>query len=125
MLMSARTALAAALLFAAPAAHAAGDAKKGEALVKTRCSSCHAVAADAPKGLGPSLAGVASRRAGSLPAFNYSAAMKSSKLTWNAANLDQFLASPSKKIPGTSMMIATPNAKDRADIVAYLSTLRR
>ncbi len=61
------------------------------------------------------------RRAGSVPGFDYSPAMKKSKLVWDGKTLDRFLANPMKVVPGTSMTYAgVPDAKDRADLIAYL-----
>ena len=50
--------------------------------------------------------------------------MKSSGLTWNAANLDAFLANPAGKVPGTLMGLAgIKDAAQRKAIVDYLKTL--
>ena len=49
------------------------------------------------------------------------AAMKHSKLTWDEKTLDRFLAKPMKVVPGTAMTYdGVPDAKDRADLIAYL-----
>ncbi|MGF7146739.1 cytochrome c [Sphingomonas zeicaulis] len=84
------------------------------------CRACHVVQKGAKSGLGPNLYGVVGRPAASLPGFNYSPAMKSSKLTWDEATLDTYLAGPTKKVPGTRMPIATPDPAKRAAIIAYL-----
>jgi cytochrome c len=61
------------------------------------------------------------RLAGSVPAFGYSAAMKNARITWDARTLDRFLAEPLRVVPGTTMTYAgVPDAKDRADLIAYL-----
>lgn len=65
------------------------------------------------------------RRAGSLPGFNYSTALKGSALTWTAASLDTFLQGPSKMVPGTRMMVMVPKADDRSDLIAYFAALRQ
>ncbi len=52
---------------------------------------------------GPSLAGIVGRRAGSLPGFNYSPSMKQSGITWDEANLDQFIADPEQVVSGNTM----------------------
>ena len=46
--------------------------------------------------------------------------MKASKLRWDEATLGEYLAAPSKKVPGTRMPIATPDPAKRAAIIAYL-----
>jgi cytochrome c len=98
----------------------AADAGKGATLVQARCNVCHSPEA----GQGPDLAGVVGRKAGSLAGFPYSPAMKASKLTWTTANLDTFLADPNKRVPGTSMPNPVVDAGQRADIIAYLATLK-
>ncbi len=109
---------AAALVLLLPAgAAAAADAKNGEE-VYGRCLACHALNSDR---VGPRHCGLVGRRAGAIPGFDYSAAMKRSRLTWNEKTLDRFLADPMKTVPGTTMTYAgVPGAKERADLIAYL-----
>jgi cytochrome c len=96
---------------------AAADAARG-ADVYTRCLACHSLASDR---VGPHHCGLIGRKAGSVPGFTYSEAMKKSKLTWDEKTLDRFLQNPMKMVPGTSMTYAgVPDAKDRADVIAYL-----
>ena len=102
---------------AASAAWAAGEPVRGEE-VYTRCLACHALANDR---VGPRHCGLIGRRAGSVPGFAYSEAMKKSKLVWDEKTLDRFLAKPMKVVPGTAMTYdGVPDAKDRADLIAYL-----
>ena len=99
------------------AALAVGDPKAGEA-VYARCAACHALSYDR---VGPRHCGLLGRRAGSVAGFDYSPAMKRSKLVWSEQTLNRFLADPVKTIPGTTMTYAgVPEAKDRADLIAYL-----
>jgi cytochrome c len=112
------------LVLAAPMAAQAADAAKGATLVKQRCSVCHSLVVDTGPRPGPSMKGLAGRKAASVPNFKYSPALQKSGITWTPAKLDQFLAAPSKAVPGTFMAIAVPNPTERADIVAYLSTLK-
>jgi cytochrome c len=102
----------------------AQDAAAGGVTFKQRCQACHTVTSGQPATIAPNLAGVAGRKAGST-AFNYSAALKSSGLTWNKATLDTFLAGPGKLVPGTRMLVAIPDPKQRADVVAYLGSLKK
>ena len=72
--------------------------------------------------LGPSLAGIMDRKAGTESAYNYSPAMKQSGLVWDGKTLDAYLADPQKLVPGNKMPF--PGLKtdhDRADIIAYLA----
>jgi cytochrome c len=86
------------------------------------CTACHTVTKGGRNGIGPNLSGLIGRRAGSVPGFTYSAAMKGSGLTWDAKTLDTFLAAPTKKVPGTKMPISVSDPAKRAAIIAYLTT---
>ena len=111
---------------AADPAPAAGDAARGKTLFQQSCAICHATGlADRPQaGQGPLLAGVVGRQAGSLNSFGYTKALVASHLTWDATTLDKFLTAPTAVVPGTNMVIPTPNATDRGDLIAFLSTLK-
>ncbi|MDB5365030.1 MAG: sorbosone dehydrogenase [Rhodospirillales bacterium] len=114
--------LAALLLFASAVASAEeGDAARGATLYKQRCAVCHG--ADGGGGQGPALQGVVGRKAGEAQ-FGYTRALRQSGLTWDAATLDRFLARPPATVPGTTMVVATSNPKERADIIAFLATLK-
>lgn len=96
---------------------AAADPAKGKEIYG-RCLACHALEYDR---VGPRHCGLFGRRAGSVPGFAYSAAMRRSKIVWNEKTLDRFLANPLKTVPGTAMTYAgVPDASERADLIAYL-----
>jgi cytochrome c len=116
--------LLAALLSAVvpPSALADGDAAHGQALFSSRCAMCHTTTAQ--NKVGPGLAGVLGRPAGTASNFHYSKAMVSFAKPWDDQSLDGFLAAPSKVVPGTTMAVALPNAVDRADIIAFLRAAR-
>ena len=110
---------AAAALAAAstPAAFAQGDPAAGKALYASRCSACHSIDFN---GTGPMHRNLFGRRAGSVPGFAYSAALKQSNVVWSEATLDRWLTDPEKFIPGQRMFISVPDAKERADLIAWL-----
>ena len=114
-------------LLAAPAVAAkapAGDPVKGKQLF-AKCSLCHNVDSKAPK-MGPSLENIAGRKAGTLPGYAYSPAMKTAKLSWTPQNLDKFLAAPRSVVPGTKMVFPGMTAAvERANIVAYLASVSK
>lgn len=112
---------AAGLIAGQPAAQA--QSADGAALFQQRCKMCHANSGSA-NGVGPNLVGVNGRKAGSRPGYAYSSALKASGLTWNAVQLDAYLAGPQKKVPGTKMVISVSDAAQRKAIVGYLTTLR-
>jgi len=110
-------ALVVALAAGADAA-ATSDAARGEKIY-ARCLACHALAYDR---VGPRHCGLLGRRAGAVPGFDYSPSMKASGIVWNAKTLDRFLADPLRMVPGTTMTYAgIPDARERADLVAYLA----
>jgi nitrite reductase (NO-forming) len=99
---------------------ATGDASAGR-LVFRKCQACHSIE-PGKNMLGPSLAGVIGRKAGTEAGYNYSPAMKSADIVWNAQTLDQYLTDPAKVVPGNKMPF--PGLKtdyDRADVIAYLA----
>ncbi|MDA1088717.1 MAG: cytochrome c family protein [Proteobacteria bacterium] len=122
----AAVALAAAMALTSATAMAdrdAGDAEKGKK-VFNKCKACHDIRAGKKK-IGPSMFGIAGRPAGTVEGFRYSEAMKSSGVTWNDDNLDKYLEKPIKFVPKTKMSFPGLNKKnDRADVIAYLKTLK-
>ena len=103
-----------------PAA-AAGDAAAGRQVFR-KCQACHSL--DPGKNtLGPSLADLMGRKAGSVEGYNYSPAMKQANITWDPKTLDTYLADPGKTLPGNKMPF--PGLKtdhDRADVIAFLAS---
>lgn len=117
----------AALTLGFAAASSGADIAKGKVIFEQRCGICHAVST-APGGpvAGPSMVGLVGRKAASEPSFSmYSPALKKYGVTWSAKTLDEFLIMPMQKVPGTSMPMMLPDAKERADVIAYLSTLKK
>jgi cytochrome c len=112
--------VAMALLLAAPlAAHADGDAAKGEKRFE-ECATCHSTQAGV-NGVGPSLHDVFGRKAASLDDYRYSPAMKRSGITWTPQTLSNFVADPQKAVPNNRMPFAgMPDTAERADLIAYL-----
>jgi cytochrome c len=91
--------------------------------VFNQCAACHSTDRG-ENGIGPSLAGVFGRRAGTLAGFEYSQAMKDAGLTWNQANLDRYLENPRGVVPGTTMAYnGVKDAAQRQAVINYLKTL--
>ena len=86
------------------------------------CGVCHSVT-PGQNMIGPSLAGVSGRRAGTAAGFSYSPGMRGANLTWNDGNLDRYLADPAAVVPGTAMPAPGLDAAQRRAVIAYLKTL--
>lgn len=98
---------------------AAADFGRGE-LLAFACRACHALDRDEENTLGPNLAGVFGRKAGTAD-FDYSAALRDAGIVWTPEALDAWLAEPSEFIPGNNMAFTGyRSATDRRDLIAYL-----
>jgi cytochrome c len=112
--------LALGAIFLASQARAA-DPTHGRVLFAA-CIACHSEMADAQ---GPSLKGVAGRKAGSLEDFRYSSAMKRADFSWDAANLRDYLHDPQAKVRGNHMPFSGfASIRDAEDVAAYLETYK-
>ena len=109
----------------------AQDAEKGKS-VFNQCKACHALDHAL---VGPPLAGVIGRKAGSVAGYSYSDLMKTAGeagLVWNEAELVEYLKGPTpylkkyvadkgKTATGTSKMyFQLANEDQRKNVVAYL-----
>ncbi|MGA7433354.1 MAG: c-type cytochrome [Xanthobacteraceae bacterium] len=98
-------------------AAAAANADHGK-VVFQNCAACHS---DKPGAIGPSLRGVVGRKSGSVEGFHYSDAMAHANLTWDEANLRDYIANPQAKVRGNRMPYGgLANAGDLDDLIAYL-----
>lgn len=117
-----RWVVAAGLMLALPTVASAQDAAAGKK-VFTKCAPCHSIGPGAKNKVGPEQNGLIGRKAGSVEGFPYSAAMKNSGITWDEAQLDEYITDPKKKVPGNKMLF--PGVKDeveRSDLIAYLAS---
>ena len=70
--------------------------------------------------VGPLHKGVVGRQAGTAPDYNYSEALRNSKIIWTEENLNRWLTNPQEMVPGTKMFYLVDSPQDRADIIAFL-----
>ena len=112
---------AAAAMFACGAARAAGDVAHGETLYQG-CQDCHSIDAN---DVGPMHRGVVGRKAGAVPDYAYSPALKNSGIVWTEANLDRWLTDPQTFVPGAKMFYHLDNPRDRADVIEFLKERAR
>ena len=103
---------------------AKADPKAGEAASK-KCQSCHDFTKGGPNKTGPNLYGIVGEKIADVPGFAFSDALKAhASETWDYEKLNQWLISPKAFAPGTKMTYAgDKDDSDRANIIAYLSTL--
>jgi cytochrome c len=105
---------------------AKADVAAGKALLN-KCTSCHTFDKGGKNGVGPNQFGLVGNTFAHAEGFNYSPALAElkGKKHWGAQELSDFLTAPAKYIPGTKMSFAgIKNPQDRANLIAYLSTLK-
>ena len=109
--------MAAAFAIAGATAAAAADAAHGK-VVFQQCAACHT---DQSGAIGPALRGVFGRKSGTVDGFRYSDAMKRANLTWDEANLHDYISNPQTKVKGNRMPFGgVTSAGDLDDLIAYL-----
>lgn len=114
--------LAAVLAAGMPLAAHAQDVDAGKAAFAV-CKACHAIGEGAKNQIGPVLNGVVGRKSGSIPDFNYSEGMKALNVTWDEANLTEWITNPKAKVAGTKMIFAGIKDPEKVkNIIAYLNT---
>src|SRR5437588_967981 len=106
------------LIYSSVSARAEED---GDRLFRSTCGICHTIQPGQNR-VGPSLAGIVGRKAGSAPGFNYSEANKNSNVVWDEAQLEQYLTDPKEFMPGTKMIY--PGMKDAEKRKAFIAYLR-
>lgn len=85
------------------------------------CVVCHSVEADGALRVAPSLHGIAGAPKARAKWYAYSAALAKAGGNWTEADLDKYLASPSKFLPGTAKtIVGIADAKERAEVIAAL-----
>jgi cytochrome c2 len=96
------------------------DVDKGKVIFE-QCAACHSLDGSGDYD-GPTLKNIIGRKAGSLEDYRYSAAMKRSEVTWDAAALDKYVTDPQAFIPGNRMAFAgISDQAQRDDLIAYLA----
>jgi cytochrome c len=108
---------------AAQPAWADGDAGRGRKVYERWCAGCHAIGG-ATRPLGPDLAGLIGRRAGTVAGTPYGKNLYEASIVWDEASLDRYLASPADAVHGTIMPVGVHDATERTDLIAFLKTLK-
>jgi cytochrome c len=97
----------------------------GQQAFNNACRTCHMVK-EGDNRLGPSLHKVVGRKAGSLPDYGFSGAMKEAGFVWDEEKLDRFIANPDEVVPGNRMKPygGLSSSDDRKKIIAFLAQAR-
>jgi cytochrome c len=111
--------LVAGIVGLAGVAHADGDPAKGQK-VFIKCKTCHDLEAGKNK-VGPSLAKLFGRKAGTAAGYSYSKPMIDSGITWDEKSLKAYVKDPKAVVPGGKMAFAgIKDDEEREDLIAYL-----
>jgi len=103
---------------------ASADAKAGAEVAK-KCAVCHTFDKGGANKIGPNLFGIVGENIAEGKDYQFSDALKGKHGAWDVDTLNAWLYKPQDFAKGTKMTFAgLPKAKDRADIVAYLQTLK-
>jgi len=114
-----------ALLWALGAPALADDAASaGRKIFENRCASCHAGAGSSTGTLGPGLAGIIGRKAGTGKSGVHSRAMAESGIVWSRSSLRRFLSDPAREVPGTIMPVRVEDPKQLEELLSYLESMR-
>jgi cytochrome c len=110
----------------AVASRADSPGDHGARLFRT-CSACHELSEGQGAKAGPSLYGLFGRKAGEVPGYAYSPALKTSGMVWTDATIDRLFAlGPEEVVPGSKMPLQRmPDPKDRADLIEFLARATR
>lgn len=89
------------------------------------CSACHTFTPDGGNRAGPTLLGLFGRRAGAVPGYPYSHALRASDVVWTEATVSRlFELGPDRFLPGSRMPLQRmPSARDRAELIAYMKRM--
>ena len=99
-----------------------GAADAGQQAFNNACRTCHVVR-EGDNRLGPNLHRIVGRKAGSLPDYAFSGAMKEAGFAWDEEKLDRFMANPDQVIAGNSMKPygGLASGEERKKIIAFLA----
>ena len=107
--------------FSMSATASAQNASTGERVFNQQCKNCHTVEKGAPHGIGPNLAGIFGRKAGSVAGFEASEPMKKSGIVWDDKTMAEYLRDPKTRVPdGTMVFNGLKQAAQLNDVIAYL-----
>lgn len=108
-----------------PSAWAQADLAAGKIVFNQKCANCHTMSSEPAHGpTGPNLIGVVGRTAGTIPGWDFSPALRDSKIVWTEENLNKWLTDPDAFVPGSAMPMKVPIKFDREDVIGYIKSVK-
>lgn len=105
----------------------AADVRAGMEIFQHTCGVCHSTEVGVNK-VGPSLWNVFGRKVATVPDYTYSEKLRSAASSdwdvWDERHLDAYLSNPRQVLHGVKMFFALPDPNDRANVIAYLRSLK-
>jgi cytochrome c2 len=90
-----------------------------------KCVVCHSLERGGHARVAPNLWGIVGAPKARAKGYGYSLALAKAGGVWTEKDLEQYLAAPSRFLPGTSKTITgLPDVKERAKLIAFLATLK-
>ena len=110
---------------ALPQASQGKEDTSGQLAFNNACRTCH-IMKEGDNRLGPNLYKVVGRKAGSLPDYGFSSAMKEAGFVWDEEKLNRFIANPDEVVPGNSMKPygGLASSDERKKIIGFLAQSR-
>ena len=103
-----------------PSPYAEADYARGRRTFKL-CQSCHTLGEGGANMVGPNLYGMFGRQTAAIEGFSYSKALQEANFTWTPEQLESWLESPRKFLPGNKMSFAgVRKENDRHAVIAYI-----
>ena len=103
----------------------AKEATSEQQVFNNACRTCHTIK-EGDNRQGPNLFKIIGRKAGSLPDYPFSSALKEAGFVWDEEKLDRFMANPDQVVPGNGMKPygGLASSDERKKIIAFLSQSR-
>lgn len=88
------------------------------------CRTCHSIK-EGDNRQGPNLYKIIGRKAGSLPDYSYSSAIKDAGFVWDEEKLERFIANPDGVVPGNNMKpySGLASTDGRTKVINFLQTV--
>jgi cytochrome c2 len=102
----------------------ADEPASGREIFDHRCRTCHGGTGKPDSPLGPSLAGIVGKKAGTQASGVHSRAAMESGIVWSRDSLRRFLSGPPYELPGTFMPGGVVPPEELERLLDYLESFR-